>query len=139
MTTRYDAFDDELTFAAARKQQSFFFFATVALAATISILGIAGGFVYGDYYGRRHAQYENPELRQYYAGQCYSYIDNQLKKTIKSAFEKNGNKKEQTERLDDIRNLIINLQMDVGGIGQTKRPNPPSRETPRKKVASVAS
>ena len=136
MPSRYDDLDKDLSASRSDKQQSFFFFATIALAAVITIFGIAGGFIYGDYYGRKHAQYENPELRKYYAGECYAYIDNQLKKTIKTSIDKQSNKREQTERLEDIRNLIINLQMDMSGMGKaSKKP----KENNKKKVSSVAS
>lgn len=119
------------------RQQSFFFLATLALAATISIFGIIGGFIYGDYYGRKHAQFDSVELRQHYAGQCYSFMGAQLQKTIKSSFEKQAKSREQNERLEDIRNLILNLQMDISGLGRNQKPK--NREVGlKKKVASAA-
>ena len=54
---------------AEQKQRSFFFFSTLALAMTVGIFGVLGGFVYGDYYGRKHAQFDNNELRQHYRDQ----------------------------------------------------------------------
>lgn len=135
----YDDIDNAVDPVA--RQQSFFFFSTIALAMAIALIGVAGGFIYGDYYGRKHAQYENPELRQHYAGQCYSFIDSQLKKTIKSSFEKQGKVREQNERLEDIRNLLINLRMDVSGVGLNKKqPKPAERDkdlSNKKKVAST--
>lgn len=131
----YDDIDE--SFAKSSKQQSFFFFSTVALAATISIFGIIGGFIYGDYYGRKHAQFDSVELRKHYAGECYSYVDTQLKKTIKTSLEKQGKTREQTERLDDIRNLIINLHMDINGLGMSKKVKDRDLSM-KKKVASAA-
>ncbi len=119
------------------KQRSFFFFATIALAAVISIFGIAGGFIYGDYYGRKHAQYENPELRKYYAGQCFSYVDGQLKKTIKTSFEKQARSAEQGERLEDIRNILVSMQMDLQNLGNGKKIKNKDLSM-KKKVASAA-
>lgn len=131
----YDDIDEAQVKTA--KQHSFFFFSTVALAATISLFGIIGGFIYGDYYGRQHAQFDSVELRKHYAGECYSYVDNQLKKTIKSSIEKQGKSREQSERLDDIRNLIINLHMDINGLGLNKKPKDRDFGM-KKKVASAA-
>lgn len=113
----YDDLDLSEAALTESKHRSFFFFTTIALAALISILGIAGGFIYGDYYGRKHAQLENPELRKYYAGQCYSFMDNQLKKTLKNAFDKQAKGGEQLARLDEIRGMIQSLQMDLASIG----------------------
>jgi hypothetical protein len=131
----YDDIDESL--ATSSKQQSFFFFSTVALAATISIFGIIGGFIYGDYYGRQHAQFDSVELRKHYAGECYSYVDTQLKKTIKTSFDKQGKTREQTERLEDIRNLIINLHMDINGLGMGKKAKERDLSM-KKKVATAA-
>lgn len=136
MSSRFDEMDD-LPVVSNDKQQSFFFFATLALASAISIIGVAGGFVYGDYYGRKHAQFENPELRKYYAGECYSYIDSELKKTIKASVEKSSTKRDEVERLDDIRGLIISLQMDVNELALNASKKP-LKDSAKKKVASIA-
>ncbi len=136
MSDRFDDFEnDELEAKNGDKQQSFFFFATIALAATISIFGIAGGFIYGDYYGRKHAQFDNSELRKHYAAECYSYVDTQLKKTIKSSFDKQSKQRDQVERLEDIRSLLINLQMN-SSANQTKKPKDRDKDG-KKKVASL--
>ncbi len=119
-------FDDEvsqLVRIEEQKQKSFFFFATIALSMTIGIFGILGGFVYGDYYGRKHAQFDNNELRNHYAGQCYSYIDSTLKKTIKTSLDKTSGKHDQIERLDTIKSMLVNLQLDMEVVsgGETRK------------------
>ncbi len=130
-----------------QKQKSFFFFSTIAFSMTIGIFEILGGFVYGDYYGRKHAQFDNTELRQHYAGQCYAYIETTLKKSIKTSLEKTSGKKEQIEKLDELKAMLQNLQLDVDGMNglspKTKdRPKNKNRDkqdinTTKKKVASA--
>lgn len=126
-----------------QKQKSFFFFSTLALSMTIGIFGILGGFIYGDYYGRKHAQFDNDELRQHYAGQCYSYIESTLKKSIKSSLDKASGKHEQLERLDQIKAMMRNLQLDVEHLasGETRRLKDKEKEKAKidnkKKVAST--
>ncbi len=97
------------------KQQSIFFFSTLALALSISLISVAAGFIYGDYYGRKHAQYDSNELRKHYAGECYAYMDTQLKKSIKTSLDKQSRAKDQVERLDDIKATLVNIQMDLAG------------------------
>lgn len=126
-----------------QKQKSFFFFSTIALSMTIGIFGVLSGFVYGDYYGRKHAQFDNQDLRQHYAGQCYSYMESTLKKTIKTSLEKSSGKHDQIQRLDDIKSMMINLQMDVEHLsgGEARKKKMPVKEknlnSNKKKVASA--
>jgi hypothetical protein len=97
----------------------------------IALTGLIGGFIYGDYYGRKHAQYDNPSLREYYAGQCYSFWENQFKKTVRSSLEKSGNSSLQNDRLEEIRSMIQDLQHDIADQSNTK-----GLKGARKKVAS---
>lgn len=123
-----------------QKQKSLFFFSTLALSLTIGIFGILGGFIYGDYYGRKHAQFDNDELRKHYAGQCYAYIDSTLKKTIKSSLDKTSGKRDQIERLDEIKTMLINMQLDLEHVsgGQNRKKNEREPATAKKKVASIS-
>lgn len=124
-----------------QKQKSFFFFSTLALSMTVGIFGILGGFIYGDYYGRKHAQFDNNELRQHYAGQCYSYIETTLKKSIKTSLEKSSSKHDQNEKLDQIKSMMIDLKLDVEHLsgGEPSRPKGKGKGKPdnKKKVASA--
>ncbi len=86
----------------------------------IALVGLVGGFIYGDYYGRKHAQYDNPTLREYYAGQCYSYWENQFKKTVRSSLEKPGEGQLQNVRLEEIRSMLQDLQHDVSDMATQK-------------------
>ena len=136
-------FDDEVSDIVRiedQKQKSFFFFSTVALSMTIGIFGVLGGFVYGDYYGRKHAQFDNNDLRQHYAGQCYSYMESTLQKTIKASLDKSSGKRDQIKRLDDIKSMMVNLQMDVAHLSGGERPKQKKVKydhSNKKKVASA--
>ena len=57
-------------------RQAYMFYALFLAGLLIALGGVVGGFMYGDAYGRKHAQYDNPQLREYYSGQCYAYWEN---------------------------------------------------------------
>jgi len=61
----------------------------LVLSGIIATAGaLAGGFIYGEYYGRHHAQFDNPALRKHYAGECYSYMSQQFSKTMRESFDR---------------------------------------------------
>ncbi len=47
------------------------------------------GFYFGDSFGREHAQYNNPVLREHYTGQCVQHLGHELRKEIRSAMGRN--------------------------------------------------
>ena len=123
------------------KQQSLFFFSVVAFGFALAVLSVIGGFIYGDYYGRQHAQYDNPRLREYYSGQCFNFINNNLKKTMKVGIDKIANHQEQNQKLEEIRGMISSLQYDLGNRAppptQTKLVPARSGRDGKKKVAAT--
>lgn len=106
--------------AKRQKEQSLTFFALFLLAFLIALGGLVAGFIYGDSYGRRHAQYDNPVLREYYSGQCYAYWETQFSKTVRQALTKPSNNAEQTLRLDEIRGLLLDMQTNLAQIAAEK-------------------
>ncbi len=73
------------------------------LAFSLCFIGLVLGFIYGDSYGRKNAQYDNPALRDYYAGKCYDYWEKQFKQTLHSSFEEEANaRKGQNQKIDEI-------------------------------------
>lgn len=58
------------------------------LAICMTFAGLILGFIVGDSFGRRNAQYDNPDLREYYAGKCYDYWQTQLKQSLNSSLQK---------------------------------------------------
>lgn len=73
-----------------RKGPSVWSLVLLVIGIGIGALGLMGGFMYGDYYGRQHAQYDNPALRDHYAGQCYQQFSARLldatRETIRQEF-----------------------------------------------------
>lgn len=104
------------------------------LFTLLSLLGLAAGFMYGESYGRKHAQYDNPSLREYYAGQCYSYWDKNVQKTLRLALEKTAAADQETARLDELRLMLQDLQRDVSEMALHKN----STKNNRKKVISAS-
>jgi len=113
------------------REQQLIVYTLFLFGFVIALTGLVGGFIYGDYYGRKHAQYDNPSLREYYAGQCYSFWENQFKKTVRTSLEKPANSSLQNDRLEEIRSMIQDLQHDVADMSSTK-----GLKGARKKVAS---
>jgi len=73
------------------------------LAVCLSFLGLIFGFIYGDSFGRRNAQYDNPALREYYAGKCYDFWETQFKQTLNASLQDQANlRKDQNQKLDEI-------------------------------------
>lgn len=117
------------------KQKSLFFFSTVAFGFALAVVSIIGGFIYGDYYGRQHAQYDNPKLREHYSSQCFNFINTQLKKTIRGV-DKIASREEQNQKLDEIRIMINSLQLDIGSLTTPKRNGKEGRDAKKKVAAS---
>ncbi|WP_141733601.1 hypothetical protein [Oligoflexus tunisiensis] len=112
-------------------EQRLIVFTLYLMGFVIGLFGLVGGFIYGDYYGRKHAQYDNPALREYYSGQCYAYWENQFKKTVRTTLEKPNDAQLQNVRLEEIRSMIQDLQHNVADMATQKAPA-------RKKVASAS-
>ncbi|HYX35892.1 MAG TPA: hypothetical protein VE954_22560 [Oligoflexus sp.] len=112
-------------------EQRLIVFTLYLLGFVIALVGLVGGFIYGDYYGRKHAQFDNPTLREYYSGQCYAYWENQFKKTVRTSLEKPADAQIQSVRLEEIRSMIQDLQHDVADMATQKAPV-------RKKMASAS-
>lgn len=73
------------------------------LAICMTFAGLILGFIVGDSFGRRNAQYDNPDLREYYAGKCYDYWETQLKQTLTSSLQQDAvERKGQGQKLDEI-------------------------------------
>src|SRR6185312_9393396 len=73
------------------------------LAICMTFAGLILGFVVGDSFGRRNAQYDNPDLREYYAGKCYDYWETQLKQTLTSTLQQDAvERKGQGQKLEEI-------------------------------------
>ena len=108
------------------------FYSLFLLGLLIALAGVVGGFMYGDAYGRKHAQYDNPQLREYYSGQCYAYWENQFKKTVRQALTKKDDAAEQSLRLDEIRTLLVDMRQSVNDLAIQK-------EQKTKKKLKVAS
>jgi hypothetical protein len=69
----------------------------------MTFAGLILGFIVGDSFGRRNAQYDNPDLREYYAGKCYDYWETQLKQTLTSSLQQDAvERKGQSQKLDEI-------------------------------------
>jgi hypothetical protein len=69
----------------------------------MTFAGLILGFIVGDSFGRRNAQYDNPDLREYYAGKCYDYWDSQLKQTLNSTLQQDAvERRGQGQKLDEI-------------------------------------
>ena len=102
------------------------------------------GFMYGDRYGREHAQYDNPALRTYYAGQCFDYMEKEFLKTARSVMGQGGQVtsghnpglqvqlEEIRQGLDDVK-LAVKLLRAQLGQKYTQGKNP--RRNLRHKIA----
>lgn len=117
------------------KQKSLFFFSTVAFGFALAVVSVIGGFIYGDYYGRQHATYDNPKLREHYSSQCFNFINTQLKKTIRGV-DKLASREEQNQKLDEIRIMLNSLQLDIGSLTTPKRNGKEGRDVKKKVAAS---
>jgi hypothetical protein len=65
------------------KRSSTWIFFLVITSLFGCFAALAGGFIYGEYYGRQHAQYDNPTLRSHYAGECFRYVSQEFTKTVR--------------------------------------------------------
>ena len=113
------------------QEQRLIVFSLYLLGFIIALTGLVGGFIYGDYYGRKHAQFDNPTLREYYSGQCYAYWENQFRKTVRSSLDKTNDTAVQNARLEEIRAMLQDLQHDVTDMATQKAP------AARKKMANA--
>ena len=55
----------------------------VVMSLPLPFVGLFAGYYYGDKFGREHAQFNNPVLREHYIGQCLSYLREILKKSLR--------------------------------------------------------
>lgn len=117
----------------AEKKSALAFFSLFVFGFLIAVLGLFAGFMYGDAYGRKHAQYDNPVLREYYAGQCYAYWETQFKKTVRQALTKIGPQAEHTARLDEMRMMLMDMQHNISELALQKD------AATKKKVVSAGS
>lgn len=117
------------------KQKSLFFFSMVSFGFALAVVSVALGFMYGDYYGRQHAQFENPKLRDYYSSQCLTFINTHLKKTIRG-FDKITDRQDENRKLDEIRSMVSNLQIDIGSLSAPAPKRNPGKDG-KKKVAAA--
>jgi hypothetical protein len=126
MTTG-DSFEDELipeaedTLTSSQQRDSLRFFAWLSFGLSLAIFSLIAGFVYGDRYGRQHAQFDNPQLRDHYAGQCYAYWENQFKQTVRVALERpSARTLEQTQKLNEMRSILADMQVSLDSLAQQK-------------------
>ncbi|WP_141732130.1 hypothetical protein [Oligoflexus tunisiensis] len=92
-----------LAAAAAPKRSWLSTAALTLLAICMTFAGLILGFVVGDSFGRRNAQYDNPDLREYYAGKCYDYWETQLKQTLNSSLQRDAEERQgHGQKLDEI-------------------------------------
>jgi len=99
--------------------------ALTLLAICMTFAGLILGFVVGDSFGRRNAQYDNPDLREYYAGKCYDYWETQLKQTLTSTLQQDAaERKGQYQKLDEMFTKMQDLERAMAeftagrGLGQ---------------------
>lgn len=99
--------------------------ALTLLAICMAFAGLILGFVVGDSFGRRNAQYDNPDLREYYAGKCYDYWETQLKQTLNSTLQLDAaERKNQYQKLDEMFTKMQDLERAMAeftagrGLGQ---------------------
>jgi hypothetical protein len=86
----------------------------LAAGSAPSFGGLILGFVVGDRFGRRNAQYDNPDLREYYAGKCYDYWETQLKQTLSSTLQQDSvERKGQGQKLDEIFAKMSDLERAI--------------------------
>ncbi|SMF01922.1 hypothetical protein [Pseudobacteriovorax antillogorgiicola] len=59
----------------------------VVFSLPLPFIGLFAGYYYGDKFGREHAQFNNPVLREHYIGQCLNYIERDFKKMVRTSLE----------------------------------------------------
>ncbi len=100
-----------------QKRDSLRFFAWFAFGLCLAVFGLITGFMYGDSYGREHAQFDNAQLRDHYAGQCYAYWENQFKQTVRIALDKpSARTLEQTQKLNEMRSILVDMQQSLDDL-----------------------
>jgi hypothetical protein len=101
-------------------RQATLFYSLLVTGFIIALSGLVAGFMYGDSYGRKHAQYDNPQLREYYSGQCYAYWESQFKKTVRQSLERPDNQAEQSLKLSEIRIILLDMQTQMTDLAAPK-------------------
>ncbi len=102
-----------------QKRDSLQFFAWLSFGLSLAVFGLIFGFMYGDHYGRKHAQFDNSQLRDHYAGQCYAYWENQFKQTVRIAMERpSARTLEQTQKLNEMRSILVDMQQSLESLAQ---------------------
>lgn len=121
---------------APRRSWSSLAFLTL-LGICMSFAGLVLGFMYGDSFGRRNAQYDNPALRDYYAGKCYDYWENQIKQTLNSSLQEDAvQRRGQGQKLDEIFAKMQDLEKALGEY--TAGGKTPPLELDQSSVAAAA-
>lgn len=106
------------------------------LAICMTFAGLILGFIVGDSFGRRNAQYDNPDLREYYAGKCYNYWESQLKQTLNSSLQQDAaERRSQAQKLDEIFSKMQDLEHAL--VGYTAAPQGPAPEAAKSSVAAA--
>jgi|GEM_PF-6560185 len=107
------------------------------LSISLCFLGLILGFIFGDSFGRRNAQYDNPVLREYYAGKCYDYWENQFKLTLNTSLQEQTQvRKDHSQKLDEI---FAKMQdMEKALVEYTATSAPPKMGDEKSSVASAA-
>ncbi|MFW7381596.1 MAG: hypothetical protein ACOH5I_22500 [Oligoflexus sp.] len=98
----------------ASKRSGIWTFALVIFGVMGTAAALGGGFIYGEYYGRHHAQFDNPALRKHYAGECYRYMSQQFSKTVRETFDREF----QRADMAGTRGAFVAGEGDLGEIRQ---------------------
>ncbi len=108
------------------------------LAICMTFAGLILGFIVGDSFGRRNAQYDNPDLREYYAGKCYDYWETQLKQTLTSSLQQDAvERKGQGQKLDEIYLKMQDLERAMAEFTAVRATSQQSVEPEKSSVAAT--
>jgi hypothetical protein len=88
---------------------------------------LAGGFIYGEFYGRRHANYNDPNLRNHYAGQCLDYMSREFSTVVRDTLGRelsgpNSNLQKlaiANTEITEIRDMMVAVQQDLQSLSQS--------------------
>ncbi len=95
------------------------------LAICMTFAGLIFGFIVGDSFGRQNAQYDNPDLREYYAGKCYDYWETQLKQTLSSSLQQDAvDRRGQGQKLDEIFAKMQEMERAMAEFTAGRAPKP---------------
>lgn len=117
----------QLIVQAPAKRSGIWTFLLVFFGIFGTAAALVGGFIYGEYYGRHHSQFDNPALRNHYAGECYRYMSQQFTKTMRESFDKEFHRRNElaaksgqlltaSPELQEIHNLLLSMQNDMDSL-----------------------